>query len=71
MVRAFSWPLPSNKEENMRDFKTIGIRLNRSEALAVKTLADTEEITVSELVRRWILMALLHQMKASPFTKAS
>ncbi len=50
----------------MRDFKTLGIRVNEREARAIQTLANHEGITVSELVRRWILIALLDQTKTTP-----
>jgi urease gamma subunit len=72
MVRTFTWPLSFNKETtNVRDFKTIGVRLNRPEAVAVQTLASTEEITVSELVRRLILIEVLKRSRFEPASKAS
>jgi hypothetical protein len=55
----------------MRDYKTLGIRVNKHEALAVRELAAHEGISVSELIRRWLLLALLHHTKGSPFAKAS
>jgi hypothetical protein len=38
----------------MRDYKTVGIRLNKQETAVIERLARGKELTVSELVRLWL-----------------
>jgi predicted transcriptional regulator len=38
----------------MRDFKTVGVRLNKAEDQQLSKLAQAAGVTASELIRQWL-----------------